>query len=204
MTIKSIEPLELSQILGSLMGAIISAQAQSARATVEFMEDVGFLREDGVDKFRTAKIRYSKKDEDGEHSEFEVEVPLLSMVNIPSIAVENANLSFSYDVVTAVQSDDVPGSGGSGGSSTTATSISSARLGLLSQKLSKPVKMTGLVKQKSSSGDIHQRSSTAIDVNITLRQQPLPAGIDRLFDLAELGITELQIEKEANGGGDSQ
>ena len=34
------------------------------------------------------------------------------------------------------------------------------------------------------------KRTTAVDLVVTLEQQDIPIGIERLFDLAELGITE--------------
>jgi hypothetical protein len=184
MPITSVEALELSQLLGTLLSSVVDAQAQAARATVEFVESVGFETTAQGERLRNVKVRYFKKDENGQRAEFEVEVPLLALVNVPSLAVKEAKLTFSYDVVTAT------GTSGTGGTGGTATG------GGLTTKL--PIaKITGFVRRPPASTPESERRTTAIDLEVTLAQQEMPIGIERLFDLAELGITERPTE----GGG---
>jgi hypothetical protein len=106
MPVTSVEALELSELLGALLGAVVDAQAASARATVDFIESVGFEVVGTERQMRTVRMRYTKKDENGEFAEFEVDVPLLALVNVPSLAVKQAVLTFGYDVVTATSGND--------------------------------------------------------------------------------------------------
>lgn len=175
MPIAAVEALELGQVLGSLLGSVVQAQAESARATVDFVEDVGFEETTDGDRLRTVKLRYSKKDENGVPAEFEAEVPLLTLVNIPSLAVKQAKLSFSYDLVTAVE-ETKP----SAGVLPMITKLEAARL-------------TGFVRSPATSTSTAPgttRRTTSIDLEVTLEQQEMPLGVERLFDLAELGISE--------------
>lgn len=184
MPITSVQALELSQLLGTLLSAVVDAQAQAARATVEFVESVGFETTTDGERLRNVKVRYFKKDENGQRAEFEVEVPLLALVNVPSLAVKEAKLTFSYDVVTATETTGTGGSGAAVG-------------GRLGTKL--PVaRITGFVRRPPASTPESERRTTAVDLEVTLAQQGMPIGIERLFDLAELGITE---RPTADGGG---
>lgn len=174
MPITSVEALQLSQLLGALLSSVVDAQAQAARATVEFVESVGFEETPQGERLRNVKVRYFKKDENDERAEFEVEVPLLALVNIPSLAVRQAKLTFSYDVVTATERPAATGTGGA----------SSAGLKL-------PIaKITGFVRRPPATTTEVERRTTAVDLEVTLEQQEMPIGIERLFDLAELGISE--------------
>lgn len=172
MPLRRVEALELAELLGSLLGSVVSAQAQAAQATVAFVEDVGFeAQAGGPSQLRTVTLRFRKKDETGEPADFEVEVPLLAMVNVPALAVKQAKLAFSYDVVTA-QRGDGDGAGPLGPKLQLAT-------------------LTGFVRRRPAPGsEPPERRTTAIDLDVTLEQQAIPVGVERLFDLAELGITE--------------
>jgi Protein of unknown function (DUF2589) len=190
MPVTSVEALELSQLLGALLGSVVDAQAASARATVDFIESVGFEVVDTERRMRTVRMRYTKKDENGEYAEFEVDVPLLALVNVPSLAVKQAVLTFGYDVVTATS--------GTAATTTTPAATSSGASALpLIGKIS-PAVLTGFVRPQTiapvSPGGTTTtppvRRSTAVDLVVTLEQQDVPIGIERLFDLAELGITE--------------
>lgn len=194
MAIKRMEALELAEVLGSLLGSVIDAQAESARATVAFVDEVGFESTTGADRLRTVKLRYTKKDENGEPAEFEVEVPLLAMVNVPSLAVREAKLAFSYDIVTATSANSSSGSSLSSGSNRLLSRIANLRA----------AKMTGFVKRKTTGVTTGpERRTTSIELDVTLEQQEVPIGVERLFDLAELGITErtvLDSVDPENGG----
>jgi Protein of unknown function (DUF2589) len=175
--IRRLEALELADVLGSLLASVIAAQAEAARATVAFVEDVGFETTSTGDRLRTVSLRYRKKDETGAPAEFEVEVPLLALVNVPALAVKQAKLAFAYDVVTAGREEP-----------------SQPPTGPLKGRLP-AAKLTGFVRRMSTAGDTaQQRQTTSIDLDVTLEQQVLPVGVERLFDLAELGITEGKIE----------
>lgn len=181
MPIRRLEALELAEVLGSLLGSVIAAQADAARATVAFVEDVGFETTAAGERLRTVSLRYRKKDETGEPAEFEVELPLLAMVSVPALAVKQAKLVFAYDIVTAGRDE----------------TIQPTPAGPLAGRL--PIaKLTGFVRRPSTAPEAAaQRQTTSIDLDVTLEQQPMPIGVERLFDLAELGITEAKVD----GGG---
>jgi hypothetical protein len=175
MTVAAVEALELSQLLGSLLASVVEAQAASARATVDFVESVGFEPGTDGERMRTVRLRYRKKDENGIPAEFEVEVPLLALVNVPSLAVKQARLTFSYQVVraTAVQAQPAP-----------------AALPLATRLA--PATLTGFLRPQTAPTPGSSRSTTSVDLDVTLEQQEVPIGVERLFDLAELGISETQ------------
>lgn len=165
MALRRIEPLGLGDILGSLMSSVIGAQAQSARATVAFIEEVGFEKSVSGDKLRTVSVRYEKLDENNAPATFAVEMPLLAMVNIPSLAVKNASFALAYDVLITEPGETNSKQG---------------------------AKMLGFVRKKSQVASTTSQS-TSIDIDVVIEQQEVPTGIARLFDLAELGITEKPV-----------
>ncbi len=176
MTIRQIEAAELGEILGSLLVSVVQAGEQSSRATADFISDVGFDDTGGgAEQMRMVRMRYKKRDENDNIAEFEVEVPLLAMVNVPSLVVRQAKISLSYDVITTQKP---PGTGGS----------------IVGGGKINPAIITGYVRKKpvatGSSSSGNQSQATAIDVDLTLEQQEMPVGVEKLLDLAELGITE--------------
>jgi hypothetical protein len=177
MAIRRVEALEISEFLGSLLASVIDAQAQSARATVAFIDDIGFEDTAEGNRLRMVTMRYQKRDENDQIAEFEVAVPLLALVNVPSLAVKEAKLSFSYDVVSAVSvpdsSGDTPG------------------IGIKSH----PAIVKGVARKKTAPDAGSGKMTAAIDLDVTLSQQEIPIGVERLFDLAELGITEDKVEE---------
>jgi hypothetical protein len=196
MPIRRVEALQLGELLGSLLASVVEAQQQAARATVEFIGEVGFETTTDGERMRTVTLRYTKKDENGQPAEFEVGVPLLAMVNVPSLMVKEAKLSFSYDVVTSESQEAQARPSGSGASPRAGASSSAGlpRMSLTERVRSvstlQPARITGYIRRRPQDAAVAERRTTAIDVDVTLEQQPMPVGVERLFDLAELGITE--------------
>ena len=175
--ITTVQAMELGQVLGSLLGSVVQAQAESARATVDFVDSVGFEPVEAGERMRTVKVRYQKKDETGTPVDFEVEVPLLTLVNVPSLAVKRARLAFSYDVVTA------------------RSAAPTAPTGALpvTTKVA-PATLKGFIRRHPApTSRAPARTMTSIDLHVTLEQQEIPLGVERLFDLAEQGITERSV-----------
>lgn len=99
-------PVTLAQTIGSILTSLVDAQAQSARSTVEFVNEVGFVTDpaDKTEKLRTVQFKYRKLDENNQRSEFLVELPLLGMVEIPMISIRKARVEFDYQISsTAVE-----------------------------------------------------------------------------------------------------
>lgn len=188
MPLRQLEALELGELLGSLLSSVVSAQEQATRATVAFVDEVGFEPiTGGGERMRTVKLRYTKKDENNEPAEFEAEVPLLALVNVPSLAVKEAKLSLAYDIVT---------------SESVATNGEGTGQGALGERIraigeTRPAKLTGFPRRRTAPVEGSERTTTSVDVEITLEQQALAIGLERLFDLAELGITD----RPADGDG---
>jgi Protein of unknown function (DUF2589) len=167
--VTDISALGLGELLGSLLTAIVEGQAAATGSALDFVERVGLT---GTEKqeFRTVSIRYTKLDENQEPAEFDLELPLLALVNVPTITVSQAKISFHYEVVTTTKE----------------TSPADEEDGPLVTKLRpvRPVTLVGYVPRRTSSKDSTER--TGIDVEVTVESQNLPVGLERLLDLTEL------------------
>lgn len=179
-------PRSFSEILGGLMGAVIDAQAQAARATIDFIEEVGTV-EGSIDgsvahELRNISFNYTKKDENDQLNEFKLELPLLSIVEIPAINIKTAKFSFYYDVVDTVNTETEESSNNSNSSEST-----NIKKGIFSRK--KPVKVVGRVsKETNTSSNIEKNSG--IKVDIEFQQASLTVGLERILDMLELSATE--------------
>jgi len=184
MAIRQLEILEFGELLGSLLGAVVTAQQQSARATVDFIESVGLttVGPDGASVMRTVALRFRKRDANGVMADFEVEVPLLTLVNPPALTVAEATLDFGYELLGTERAVDPPAE--------RATAPATAP-GVVVLPIDRPVKLRGVVRTAPTpDGSADQRTSFTVNVHVVVRQEPTPAGVQRLFNLAELGINE--------------
>jgi hypothetical protein len=168
-------PVTLAQTLGSILTSLVEAQAQSARTTVEFVNEVGFVTDpvDATERVRMVQFRYHKLDENGVRSEFQVEIPLLGMMEIPLISIQRARIEFDYNV--------------------TSTGVPPAS----ETPVFGPFKpLTGAIIK----GTIAPRSSTegseraSLKVTVEIERAGLPIGLERTLNMLEVATSEEKRE----------
>lgn len=171
MPVTDVSALGLGELIGSLLSAIVEGQTAATGSALDFVQQVGLSDDPDHPGFRTVTIRYSKLDENQEPAEFELEVPMLALVNVPTLTVKQAKLSFSYDVVTTTRE--------------TTTDDESVRPLVGIVRPVQPVSLVGYVPRRTTSTrDSNER--TGIDVEITIESQNLPLGLERILELTEL------------------
>jgi Protein of unknown function (DUF2589) len=174
--IRDLSTLGLGQLLGALLSAVVEGQQEATASSLAFVEQVGLLREgEGDERFRTVTIRYTKLDENQEPAEFTLEVPLLAMVSIPTLVVQNAKVSFTYNVTETTTSEPTEGT---------------ERLRLprpLVGDAPRPVILKGFVQPRRPAGD--KRETAGVDVEVTVESVPLPLGLERLLELTEFTVS---------------
>ena len=181
MILDSTKPLSLAEAIGSMLASIVEAQAQAARATIEFIGNFTAGSETGKELINV-RFRYRKLDENREPREFLLEIPLLGMVNIPQVSIAKATLSFSYDITQT----DPPGASQASGRDKAGSP------GLVrQQRIGPPATMKGTFVRKpatvaSSGTQVEQQQQGSLDVKIELERTPLTVGLDRILDVLEL------------------
>lgn len=157
--------------------AMVQGQAQAAQATVEFIERVGFVSggEPGaLGDLRTGKFSYQRTTEDGELQTFEVGVPLLSLVPVPSIQIREAEIEF-WVKVTDIQSQAL------------SSKINEAAQAPQGDWLSTTVPQLRTALGSTNTGQRSQELQ--MHVKLKLEQADVPAGLAHLFNILEQGIT---------------
>lgn len=175
MPVRDLSTLGLGQLLGALLSALVEGQRQATASSLALVEEIGLVTDaDGVEQFRTVSIRYTKLDENQRPASFTLEVPLLAMVAIPTLAVRNARISFSYDITeTTVETPP----------DEERRSSRRAIGGLVPE----PVIIRGFVPRRRTRSDT--RESAGVDVEVTLEGEALPEGLARLLTLTELTVS---------------
>ncbi|HSG90637.1 MAG TPA: DUF2589 domain-containing protein [Pseudomonadales bacterium] len=177
MTIRasSSQALLVEQMLGSTLGAIVRAQGLAASQLAELIEQVGFERaEDGTLEARTFSFRFQRS-ELAEGSDTLVErtvtatLPLLSVVNLPAIGIDEAQLDLRLRLVAHDEAAPVA-------SKLRAVSLPSAL------KLFAIPAKTQIVRGSATSTSVDPSGTLAI--RVTLRRQE-SLGQDRLQDLLD-------------------
>lgn len=181
MPVTDVSALGLGELIGSLLSALVEGQTAATASSLEFVEQIGLSDDPANPGFKTVTIRYTKLDENQEPAEFELELPMLALVNIPSLAVKQAKISFSYDVVTTTHE-----------SSDDAAEESARPLAGIVRPV-RPVSLVGYVPRRTTTTrDSSER--TGIDVEVTVESQGLPLGLERLLELTELAQSR-QVEE---------
>lgn len=174
------------------MRAAIQAQALAARTTVEFIQEVGFLPQTNdpfadpstnpdLQDVRNVKFTYEKTNADGEKDEFELTVPILTIVPIPFLRISEMSIDFTAKLTDTIQHTN---------SNTTnlATSVKGNAGGFFS-----PVK----VEFRSSVAYENKNTSSSkfirdykMDINVKATQDDMPAGLARVLQILEKSISE--------------
>lgn len=168
--------VDFGALVGAQLAALIDAEASAAERTTEFIERVGFEpREAGAPlRVRTVTFSMTRRDVDGEVRAHLIEVPVLSIVPIPLLSIEEANLDFDLQVESIEteksQSDD-----------SSETIPRSRFFGSVRPKL-----MTRIARTAQSD----TKTRFDLKVSVKVRQSGLPLGIERLLNLADLAVTD--------------
>jgi hypothetical protein len=194
------EPESLARIMGSLMHALVEAQAESARTTVDFIRDVAF----GPDAPETAtnlvnvRFRYEKLDENQLPAPFTLEVPLLAMVDIPVISVKTATFQFAYDVTTVEKAEGEATAPAVGDSLLAKPSVIKGRFVRTSLQniiSAKPQIVAGTTPTVSpSSAQESSREKGSVHVVVEIEKAPPPVGVERILDMLEVASKSKKVE----------
>ena len=96
---REIATLDFPNLIGGPLNAIVEAQAKSALATANFIQEVAF---DKQGKAVHVDFTYSRKNRDGRAQDFTLSVPFLTMVPIPYIQIDNAEFEFNAKITSTV------------------------------------------------------------------------------------------------------
>lgn len=169
----ALTPQLLGDLLGAPLRALIEAEAQAARTTADFIRDVGFVgskaeNDKGVSDFgspRLVSFNYRRRRADGSEENATMQVPLLTILPIPSLQVAEATIGLSL-VIT-----DTP-------------DPKKNRTGMKAIVASPLVK--GAIDRGGSSGG----GRLTMDIDVTLRQADLTHGMVGLMNMLTEGTTD--------------
>lgn len=180
--------LQMDQLIGAPLRAAADASKQLADSTAEFINRVGFDREG---KVRTVAFGYQKHsvNEDGTSNldEMKVDVPMLAIVPIPNLQVDEVNILFDMEVKQSEKQESSTDMG--------ASVTGSARIGFIK------VKVTGSVSAHQS----HTRSSdnsAKYHVDVRATNHGIPEGLARVLDMMAANVAPMLVGstlKDENG-----
>lgn len=183
-------------LIGSPMTAAVEAQALAAQSSVNFIKAVGFdgaTEDEAFGNVRQVTFEFQKTATDGTARTISLNVPILTIVPIPFLRIEDMTIDFTSKI-----SEEMVKKTGSSNSVDFNTEVSGSYGAFFS-----PVKVkfkAGLSAKHSSTRSTSNRYSTEHTININVRavQDDIPAGMSRVLDILESAIQE---PPPSGGGG---
>ncbi len=180
--------LQMDQLIGAPLRAAADASTQLANSTADFINNVGF---DEKGNIRNVIFGYQQRsvNEDGTSNldEMKVHVPLLAIVPIPNLQVDEVNILFDMEVKQSEKSESAMDMG--------ASLSGSARIGFIK------VNVTGSVSA-------HQANTRSSDnsakyhVDVRATNHGTPEGLARVLDMMAANVSPMLVGstlKDGNG-----
>lgn len=196
---KELSSLDFESMIGGPLSAVVRAQTQAAVTSVDFIKAVGF---EGDDQSKPIMVTFTydkavEEVSDGETSTsiepFHLTVPILTMLPIPFIRVEETTIDFNAKI-TSVQESRSYSSEALGGSLE-----AKAGWGWGSAKLK-----VNYSHRKSTSSSQKVERNYSLAVHVRAVQDEMPAGTERLLGILENSITEAPgVAPTGEGGGEA-
>ncbi|MBE5885019.1 MAG: DUF2589 domain-containing protein [Lachnospiraceae bacterium] len=180
--------LSMDQLIGGPLSAAADASNQLACSTAEFINRVGF---DANGKVRTVAFGYQKRsaNNDGTSNldEMKVDVPMLAIVPIPNLQVDEVNILFDMEVKQSERSEST--------SDMNASVNTSLNFGVVK------VSVTGNVSShQSNTRSTDNSAKYHVDVRAT--NHGTPEGLARVLDMIAASVSPALVEstlKDGNG-----
>lgn len=169
--------IDFRKMIGGPLQAAVDAQVASSLATINFIKEVGFQPIDpntpgGKKELVMVDFTHTKKDVDANGAEISTEktikVPLLAMLQIPSLRIEHLTIDFNVKLNSVEKSDvsdqlDIGAElkGGWGPVS---------------------LKVTVAYQRKTATG-IEVKKEYGLNVNVKAVQDEIPAGLEKILNL---------------------
>ncbi len=166
--------IDFRKMIGGPLQAVVDAQVASSLATVNFINNVGFVTDDATGKKELVMVDFSHKRKDvkadgtADEKDISVKVPLLAMLPIPSLRIEHATIDFNVKL-----------------NSVASASVSDA-LGINAEVKGGfgPVsfKVSASYQRKTSS-NVEVKKEYALNINVKVVQDEIPAGLEKILNL---------------------
>ncbi len=201
--VQELRQIPFAHLIGAPMKAAIEAQALAAQSTIDFIHKVGFqqpLQADSDPVFddttkdasfgdlRNVTFKYFKKTQTettdspgGVDEQYELTVPLLSIVPIPFIRIDEMTIDFKAkltDAITRNTSSNFEVKAETGGSYSAFWS---------------PVKFDFRVSstyKTNTSTNASQKREYSMDIHVRAVQDEMPAGLSKMLDILEDAIKD--------------
>ena len=176
--------LPMDQLIGGPLKAACDSQVQLAKATADFIQNVGLETDsNGVVKARTVDFTYTKPVNDGAGGYTEVtnqlDVPILAILNTPSLQVKEVEVDFTMEVKSSTSEK----------SSRDYEAAMDTHVKAGWGPVSVDVKIHGSISAKSENTRTSDNSAK-YNVKVIARDDGMPEGLKRCLDIVQQAIAE--------------
>jgi len=183
--------LDFESMIGGPLLAVVNAQAQAAMSTVDFIKSVGF-EEDSAGGIKPIAVTFGYErdfpvaDSSGnvtlQRRNFNLTVPILTMLPIPFLRVEEATIDFNAKIVSVQYRDTA--------STLNFSTELKAKAGFVFG--SAQLKTNFSYQRTNNEGSKVERTYT-MGVHVRAVQDEMPAGTERLLGILENSIQEAPL-----------
>ncbi len=184
--------LPMGELIGGPLTAACNSQLKLAKATADFIEQIGFYDDNGVSKTRTADFSFERnvvtgKDALGndihESETVKLNVPMLAIVNIPSLMINSVDILFDMEVKSSESHSD--------GVDTEASMSASGKVGW--GPISASVSISGSVSAHSENTR-KSDNSAKYHVAVHAADNGTPEGLSRVLDIIAASVAPESVE----------
>lgn len=178
--------LNIQSLISGPLTAAADASISLARSTADFINDVGF---DANGKIRTADFGYQRRtvNEDGTSNleEMKVAVPMLAIVPIPNLQIDEVSILFDMEVKQSEKSESAK--------DISASLSGSAKFGPIK------VNITGSVSSHESNTRSSDNSAK-YHVDVRATNHGTPEGLSRVLDMMAVCISPMLVSSDIKDG----
>ncbi len=193
---ETLKALPFEHLIGSPLKAAIEAQSLAAKATIDFIQQVGFTATDpysGNDpseipkkadygEVRNVVFKYTATNDDGTQRVAELTVPILTIIPIPYLRIDNMTIDFTANITETMteKTNTQRNSNTSGGVSAVVPFWIPAKVGF----------KASVSKSSSSSSSSRYKTEYTMAIHLTAVQDDMPAGLSKVLNILENSIKE--------------
>lgn len=205
---RALTQLPFGNIIGGPMKAAIEAQALAARSTIEFIQTVGFEQQDddalfppinqatgaiatgsSLGQVRTVTFQYKQQNVNGNVVDAELTVPLLTIVPIPFLRIEDMTIGFMAKMVEEYKHKN----------STNDSLDVTAKADFGYKSFWSPVTVNfnvAVSSKHTATAENSSRFSTeaTMSVNVRAVQDSMPGGMAKILQILENAIKAPNVE----------
>jgi len=175
--------LPFDNIIGGPLNAAINAQAQAAETTVDFIQRVGMREVNGEKEAINVQFVY----EDSSGQARRITVPILAIVPIPFIVIDNVSIAFKAKITASTHATSSQSRSSSG--------YIAGSAGYRGRRFRASLSAGYSAKKDSKAS---QESKYAVeytmDVQVNASQAGLPAGMEAVLGFLQQGTHELPLD----------